>query len=55
VKIELLELLRCPKTGQALRSERNNGDTQEIHEGTLISTDGHERYQIYNGIPRFVP
>jgi SAM-dependent methyltransferase len=54
LKIELLELLRCPKTGQALRVERGDG-TQEIHEGTLMSIDGHERYLIHKGIPRFVP
>lgn len=55
MKIELLKLLRCPKTGQALHLERNNSYTQEIHEDVLISTDGHERYPIHKGIPRFVP
>lgn len=55
MKIELLELLRCPKTGQELRVEGKIYDTQEIREGVLISTDGLKRYPIYNGIPRFVP
>lgn len=55
MKIKLLELLRCPKTGQALRLEIDSGDTKEIYQGVLVSTDGHERYQIYKGIPRFVP
>jgi len=54
LKIELLELLRCPRTGQALCLETGGG-TQEIHEGTLVSTDGLERYPIHKGIPRFVP
>ena len=54
MKIELFELLRCPKTGQALRLERDSGDTQEIHEGVLVSTDGRECYRIYKGIPSFV-
>lgn len=55
MKIELLELLRCPKTGQELRLDRKIYDTHEIHEGVLISTDGHKRYPIHNSIPRFVP
>jgi 2-polyprenyl-3-methyl-5-hydroxy-6-metoxy-1,4-benzoquinol methylase len=43
MKTELLELLRCPKTGQV------------VDAGWLVSEDGHNRYPIHNNIPRFVP
>lgn len=57
MKIELLELLRCPKTGQRLRLENGNGHShsQEIEEDRLISADGQQRYPVLRGIPRFVP
>ena len=55
MKIELLELLRCPKTGQRLRLENGNSDSQEIEEDWLISADGQQRYPVQRGIPRFVP
>lgn len=55
MKTELLELLRCPKTGQRLRLENSNSDAQEIEDGWLVSVDGRERYPVLRGIPRFVP
>lgn len=55
MKIELLEILRCPKSGQRLRLESGNSDYQEIEKGELISEDGRERYPVLKGIPRFVP
>ena len=55
MKIELLELLRCPKTGQRLNLEDGNKSAPEIDAGWLVSTDGQHRYPIQNGIPRFVP
>jgi len=55
VKTELLELLRCPKTGQRLLLENGNSDASEIESGWLVSTDGRERYPVLRGIPRFVP
>lgn len=55
MKIELLELLRCPKTGQRLSLENGGNGVQEIEEGWLISEDGRERYPVLKDIPRFVP
>lgn len=55
MKIELLELLCCPKTGQGLNLEGGNTDVLEIEAGWLVSADGQHRYPIRNGIPRFVP
>lgn len=55
VKTELLELLRCPKTGQRLNLEGGNNNAQEIEAGWLVSEDGQHRYPIRKGIPRFVP
>lgn len=55
MKIELLELLRCPKTGKRLRLENIESADREIEEGWLIAEDGRERYPVLRGIPRFVP
>jgi SAM-dependent methyltransferase len=55
VKIELLEMLRCPTTGQHLILDTDNDISQEIEAGWLVSEDGKHRYPIRNGIPRFVP
>lgn len=55
VKTELLELLRCPKTGQRLNFEGDNNNALEIEAGWLVSEDGQHRYPIRKGIPRFVP
>ena len=55
MKTELLELLRCPKTGQRLSVEIITGNSLEIESGWLISRDGLNRYPITNSIPRFVP
>lgn len=57
MKIELLERLRCPKTGSVLHlAEGATLDgTGEIIEGVLTSATGNHDYQIRNGVPRFVP
>ena len=55
MKTELLELLRCPKTGQRLLVETGNSDSREIEDGWVVSEDGEERYPVLRGIPRFVP
>jgi SAM-dependent methyltransferase len=55
VKIELLELLRCPQTGQRLTLEDCPENALEIEDGWLISADGQQRYPVHKGIPRFVP
>lgn len=54
MKIELLEVLRCPRTGQRLHLEEANGNSSEINEGNLVSQDGLNRYPVLRGIPRFV-
>lgn len=54
MKIELLQLLRCPQSGQRLVLEGCNVESV-IESGWLISEDGRYRYPIHNSIPRFVP
>lgn len=51
----MLELLRCPSTGQQLSIESDESSMSVIDVGWLASEDGQHRYPIRNGIPRFVP
>jgi len=55
LKIELLALLRCPKTGQNLSLEGGEENPRVVESGWLVSEDGNNRYPISNWIPRFVP
>jgi 2-polyprenyl-3-methyl-5-hydroxy-6-metoxy-1,4-benzoquinol methylase len=55
MKRELLEMLRCPKTGQRLTLDIPKPISDEIESGWLVSVDRQHRYPIRNGIPRFVP
>jgi SAM-dependent methyltransferase len=55
MKKELLDLLRCPVSGQRVRLEDSASDGGEISAGWLISACGRYRYPILEGIPRFVP
>jgi SAM-dependent methyltransferase len=55
VKTELLELLRCPKTGQYLTLETDDNNPREVASGWLVTEDGLHRYPVHNSIPRFVP
>ena len=55
MKYDLLELLRCPKTGQRLVVQEVDAHRQEIEAGWLVSEDGQNRYPVRDGIPRFVP
>lgn len=55
MKHELLERLRCPKTGQRLTLDTSELIADAIESGWLVSADGQHRYPIRNGIPRFVP
>lgn len=62
MKLTLLPLLRCPKSGHALEieSQQDRGGFQinlqdEVESGWLVTKDGENRYPILNGIPRFVP
>ena len=54
MKYELIDILRCPKSGQRLNVEV--GEFQdEIISGWLVTEDQNYRYLVKNGIPRFVP
>lgn len=55
MKRELLEKLRCPRTGQHLTLDAPDPMIDAIESGWLTSADGRHRYPIRNGIPRFVP
>jgi 2-polyprenyl-3-methyl-5-hydroxy-6-metoxy-1,4-benzoquinol methylase len=55
MKPELLELLRCPTTGQPLVLDAEGKNSQELEPVWLVSEDGRNRYPIINGIPRFAP
>ena len=55
MKTELLELLRCPQTGQHLRIGGCNDNLIRVEDVWLISIDGLHRYPIIKGIPRFAP
>src|SRR5687768_15145801 len=52
MNLDLLELLRCPATGQRLQLESAG---ERVEGGTLVTADGGHRYPIRGGIPRFVP
>lgn len=51
---ELLDLLRCPRTGQPLSVENPEYADGRIRTGTLVSADGNHRYAVREFIPRFV-
>jgi SAM-dependent methyltransferase len=53
--IELLEILRCPITGQRLVLEQAEYRDEQIYAGWLVSEGGGHRYPIRGFIPRFVP
>ena len=55
MKAELLELLRCPQSGQELEMVDCVDRDGSIQSGWLVSTDGRNRYPIRNSVPRFVP
>jgi len=52
---ELLEILRCPRTGQRLILEQPEYRDAHIQSGWLVSESGQHRYPIRDFIPRFVP
>jgi 2-polyprenyl-3-methyl-5-hydroxy-6-metoxy-1,4-benzoquinol methylase len=51
----LLELLRCPHTGQPLALEAAQEHDGRIRSGGLLSPCGLHRYPVRDFIPRFVP
>jgi 2-polyprenyl-3-methyl-5-hydroxy-6-metoxy-1,4-benzoquinol methylase len=54
MKAEVVELLRCPETGQRLRLERGEEGEGVIKSGWLVAEGGRSQYEIRDGIPRFV-
>ena len=55
MRIELLEIIRCPVSGQRLVVDRAEYAGERIRSGWLVSADGRHRYPIRGFVPRFVP
>lgn len=55
MKVDVLRLLRCPRSDQRLKIVDRLDEGGRIKSGWLVSEDGHNRYPIRNFIPRFVP
>ena len=55
MQIELLEILRCPVTGQKLVLEAAEYADGQIRNAWLVTEDGRYRYPVREFIPRFVP
>ena len=51
----MLDLLRCPQSGQRLVLADIEPSGARIERGWLVSEDGRHRYPVRNCIPRFVP
>lgn len=52
---DLVDLLRCPWTGEQLELESAQLDGSRIRSGWLVSRESRQRYPIREFIPRFVP
>jgi ubiquinone/menaquinone biosynthesis C-methylase UbiE/uncharacterized protein YbaR (Trm112 family) len=52
---ELLEILRCPRSGESLHIEQAEPRDGRVYAGRLVSEWGTYRYPVRNFIPRFVP
>ena len=55
MKLELLEILRCPVTGQQLTITEGEYERDSLRNGWLQSENGKQRHLVKNFIPRFVP
>ena len=55
MQTELIEILRCPKTGERLRLEQPQYSDERIQSGWLVTEDGLNRYPIREFVPRFAP
>ena len=55
MQTELIEILRCPKTGGRLRLEQPQYSDERIQSGWLVTEDGLNRYPIRDFVPRFAP
>jgi SAM-dependent methyltransferase len=51
----LIDILRCPQTGQRLRLEQPQYEGERVQSGWLVSASGQQRYPVRNFIPRFAP
>lgn len=51
----LIEILRCPETGQPVRLEQHEERDGRVYSGWLISEGNGQRYPIRKFIARFVP
>ena len=55
MKLELLDILRCPFTGREFRVTNAQEANGEVESGQLVTLDGTREYPILKGVPRFVP
>lgn len=55
MRIELLDILRCPESGQPLRLEEAAWRGGRIASGWLTTGDRRHRYPVRDFVPRFVP
>jgi 2-polyprenyl-3-methyl-5-hydroxy-6-metoxy-1,4-benzoquinol methylase len=55
MKTTILEILRCPRTGERLALDRPEYIEGRVSAGWLVSESGAHRYPIHGFIPRFVP
>jgi len=53
--VELLSVLRCPRTGEQLQLVEPEYRGARVYSGWLVATGGAHRYPIRNFIPRFSP
>jgi SAM-dependent methyltransferase len=52
---ELVEILRCPQTGERLRLEQPQYRDERVQSGWLVAENGRQQYPIRDCIPRFAP
>lgn len=52
---ELIEILRCPHTGERLRLAEPQYDGERVRSGWLVGESGRHRYPVRDFIPRFAP
>ncbi len=52
---ELIEILRCPHSGERLRLEEPQYDGERVRSGWLVAESGRTRYPVRDFIPRFAP
>jgi SAM-dependent methyltransferase len=55
MKLELVEMLRCPSCGEALEFAEGREDAGEIDSGVLRCRGCATEYRVVRSIPRFIP